>query len=310
MSITFQDIAVMILIYGIVTLGLDLVVGYARVFSINQALLFGIGAFSFAFTVQHVGPGENLLVAWAIAIPVAAVVSAIVALASLRIVGDYFIVASFATQLVGLQVLYNWTSVSGGANGVFNLPYPTIFGWTPTTILDYLWLTLVVAACCYGAVSFLLLAPYGRVIRALGENEQALAAAGFSVLRLKVGTFVLGGALAACAGVLFAGYIGVAQVADFSLSISITLLAMVIVGGAGRVVGGLLGAAMLVLIPKGLDLSNLQSSVSGPLKQLIFGGMLVVIVMFMTSGLTGIPSQLARLRWRRGEEGERPEAPA
>jgi branched-chain amino acid transport system permease protein len=180
MSQSTQDVLILILIFGVVTLGLDLIVGYARIFSINQALLFGIGAFSYAFCVNNLHT-SSLFAAWGVAVPIAAALSAIVAIVSLRVSGDYFLVASFGVQLIGLQVIYNWQDVSGGASGVFGLPLPTILGWQPVTLKDYLTLTFAVCLIAYAAVAFLLLSPYGRLVRALGQDEPALGAAGFNV---------------------------------------------------------------------------------------------------------------------------------
>jgi branched-chain amino acid transport system permease protein len=298
MSQTTLDLLILILIFGVVTLGLDLIVGYARIFSINQALLFGVGAFSYAFCVNSLHT-SSLLAAWAIAVPIAATLSAIVAIVSLRVSGDYFLVASFGVQLIGLQVIYNWQDISGGASGVFGLPYPTILGWRPDTLGDYLTLTLVVCVVAYAGVAFLLVSPYGRLVRALGQDEPALGAAGFNPLRLKVGTFILGGSLAAIAGALYGGYNGIAQVSDYSLDVSISLLAMVIVGGAGRIVGGLLGACLLVEIPHLLDHLGVSSTSQGTVKQALFGGLLLAVVFLLPSGVSGTWSKLLNLVRRR-----------
>jgi branched-chain amino acid transport system permease protein len=309
MSPELQDILVTILIYGIATLGLDLIVGYTRIFSVNQGLLFGVGAFSYAVTTQHLHT-SSILVAWLIAIVVAAGLSAVIALISLRVKGDYFIVASFSAQLIGLQVLFNWNSVSGGPSGTYGLPFPSVFGWSPSSVGSYLWLALIVAAILYLLSGFLLISPYGRLLKALGNDERALSAAGFSPRILQLGAFVLGGAFAGIAGVLYAGYIGIAYANDFSITFSISLLAMVIVGGAGRIVGGLLGAALLVLIPRLLADLELSSATSGSIQQAVFGGMLLLIVLFLPTGLTGGGASLWRWVRSRLASGRGTEVPA
>jgi branched-chain amino acid transport system permease protein len=222
-----------------------------------------------------------------------------VALISLRVAGDYFVVASFGVQAIGLQVIYNWQDVSGGASGIFGLPYPTIFGWQPQTEGDFFLLTGVVALVAYTIIAFLLVSPYGRLVRGLGQDEQALAAAGFDPLRLKVSAFVLGGMLAAIAGVLYGGYNGIAQVADYSLDVSISLLAMVIVGGAGRIVGSVLGAGLLVTLPHLLDHVGISSTSQGPVRQALFGALLLVVILFFPSGASGAFVPLAGLLRRR-----------
>ena len=286
MNPTLLDCLILILIFGIVTLGLDIISGYARIFSVNHALLFGIGAFSYGFCVNSL-QSSDLLLAWAIAVPIAAILSATVAMASLRVSGDHFLIASFGMQLIGLQVIYNWHYVSGGAAGLFGLPFPTVLGWEPVTSEGFFALALAVAVIAYAGVAFLLMSPYGRLVRALGQDESALAAAGFNPLKLKVGTFVLGGSLAAVAGVLYAGYNGIAQVADYSLDISVSLLAMVIVGGPGRIVGGILGACLLVLLPRLLDQMGISSTSLGPIKQAAFATLLLAVIFFLPAGLSG-----------------------
>jgi branched-chain amino acid transport system permease protein len=310
MSPVTQDLIVLILIYSVLMLGLDLIVGYARIFSINQALLFGVGAFSYAYCANRL-ESANLLLAMLVGIVVASALSAVVAVLSLRVAGDYFVVASFGVQLIGLQVLYNWQSVSGGGSGVFGLPFPTVLGWEVATPGDYLLLALAVGLIAYGAVGSLLVSPYGRVLRALGQDEKATAAAGFKPLGLKLGTFVLGGALASIAGTLYAAYLGVAQVNDFSLDISISLLAMVVIGGAGRMVGGLLGACFLILLPRLLQNVGISSTYEGPAQLAVFGALLVAVIMFLPDGLTGaaakvVGSSKRRLAGRRPADADVP----
>jgi branched-chain amino acid transport system permease protein len=290
MSQATTNIIILILIFGIVTLGLDLVVGYAKVFSVTQALLFGVGAFSYAGSVNLLHT-DDFFAAVGIAAVVAIALSGAIALASLRVSSDYFVVTSLSAQIIGVQVIYNWSALSAGATGIFGLPYPSVAGWVPVSINQYLWLTLIVFALVYALVAILLLSPYGRVVRALGANESALSAAGFNVRRLKVTMFVLCGLLAVIGGVLYGGYNGVAQTGDYSIDLSMTMLAMVIIGGTGRMIGAVIGAALLELVPYVLNNVGISSAISGPLNQAIFGAMLVLVVMFMPSGITGVTAQ-------------------
>jgi branched-chain amino acid transport system permease protein len=299
MNVVLADLLIQILLFSVVTVGLDLIVGYARIFSVSHALLFGIGAFAYSGLYSLFG-FDNLLLALLVAVPVAAALSALTAIVSLRVMGDYFIVVSFGLQLIGIQVIYNWTEVSGGSSGMFGLPYPQIFSWSPSDPAEYLALVAIVVTIVYIIIIGLLLSPYGRLIRSLGQDEVALGAAGFSALSLKVSTFSLSGGMAAAAGVLYAGYTGVAQVNDFSLDLSITFLAMVVIGGGGRLAGGIIGALLMVLLPFGLDQIGLPSSSSGPVKQAIFGALLLAIVLFLPSGITGGIADLWRRTTRRG----------
>lgn len=286
MSAVVLDLLIQLMIFSLITLGLDFIVGYTKIFSVNQALLFAIGAFTFAFCANTLNR-TDLLLAWAIAVPCACAVSALAGLVSLRVRGDYFVVISFGLQTIGMQVIFNATSISGGASGTFGLPPVSVFGWQAQTQNDVLILVTVVAGLAYLLVTLLVRSPWGRLLRAVGEDEVAVEAAGFNVPRLKIVGFILGGALAALAGPLYVGYLGIAQVGDYSLNVSISLLAMVILGGAGRILGGLVGAAIFVGVPYLLNQFTLPLTMAAYLKQGIFGLLLLAIVVGMPSGLTG-----------------------
>jgi branched-chain amino acid transport system permease protein len=287
MTAVAVEVSTLILIYAVILVGLNLVVGYGRIFSVNQALLFGVGAFAYAGATHFLGTNE-LLVSWAIAIVAASLLSMIVAMATLRVSGDHFIIASFGIQLAVLQVFYNWSDLSGGAAGAFGLPNPTLLGVefnSPSLLLGLAFLTAVAAIFL---ALLVVRSPYGRLIKAIADDEIAVTAAGFEVLPIKVGVFVLGGSLAAIAGVVYASYLGVAQVSDYSITVSITLLAAVVAGGLRSVPGSILGALLFVGLPNALNLLHVPVSISGPLQQLVFGVLLVTVMMFLPGGMAGI----------------------
>lgn len=308
MNAVLVDLLIQLAIFSIITLGLDFIVGYTKIFSVNQALLFGIGAFSYAFCVQSLKT-SNLLLAWAIALAVSAIVSALVGLISLRVRGDYFVVVSFGIQIIGMQVIFNVSALSGGQSGSFGLPAPTLLGWTPASQTDFLILVLGVAALLYLGTGLLLRSPWGRLLRSVGEEEAAVEAAGFNVRRVKIVAFIVGGCLAAIAGPMYVGYIGIAQVGDYSLNISISLLAMVLLGGAGRLAGGVVGAAIFVLVPYLLTRLSLPLSTAAFAQQAIFGALLLLVVVLLPGGLTGGSVSMARWlmarsKGRRGTDGD------
>jgi branched-chain amino acid transport system permease protein len=304
MSAAFLDILILIGIFSLITLGLDFIVGYTKIFSVNQGLIFAVGAFSYVFTSQILGIREVFL-AWLVAVVASCALSAVIGFASLRVKGDAFVVVSFGAQIIGMQVLYNATPLSGGQSGIFGLPGLTIFGWMPRTQVDYLLLIAAVTVIAYVLTAFIVRSPWGRLLRATGEDDVAVAAGGFDPRKLKVVAFMLGGAYAAIAGPLYVSYIGTAQVGDFSLAISISLLAMVILGGAGRLLGGLAGAVIYVLVPYLLDFADLPSATAAFVKQGIFGVALLAVVLFLPSGLTGgVAEWIDRLRHRDGRSKE------
>lgn len=296
MSAAFLDILILIGIFSLITLGLDFIVGYTKIFSVNQGLIFAVGAFSYVFTSQILGI-TDIFLAWLVAVVASCALSAIIGFASLRVKGDAFVVVSFGAQIIGMQVIYNATPLSGGQSGVFGLQGLTLFGWSPRSQVDYLILIAAVTVIAYLLTAFIVRSPWGRLLRATGEDDVAVSAGGFDPRKLKVVAFMLGGAYAAIAGPLYVSYIGTAQVGDFSLAISISLLAMVILGGAGRLLGGLAGAIIYVLVPYLLDFADLPSATAAFVKQGIFGIALLAVVLFLPSGLTGgVADWIARLR--------------
>lgn len=297
MSAGVLDLLIQISIFALVTLGLDFVVGYTKIFSVNQGLIFAVGAFSFVFVTRVFG-SNNIFLAWLIAVLCAIVLSALIGIASLRVKGDAFVVVSFGAQTIGIQAIYNIEPISGGSSGAFGLPLPSVFGWEPRTLPDYLILVLVVGVIAYLLSTLIIRSPWGRVLRAVGEDDVATAAGGFNPRRMQISAFMLGGAFAAIAGVLYAGYLGTAQVSDFSIDVSISLIAMVVLGGAGRILGGLVGAIIFVGVPFLLDLTNLPAAIAGYVQQGIFGAALLAVVLFAPAGLTGGVSELIRRRSR------------
>jgi len=288
------DIATRVALFTVVMAGLNLIVGFGRIFSVNQALLFGVGAFSYAGMVKFLGANE-LLLAWAIGALVAAVLSLLVAFVALRVSGDHFIIASFGVQLGMLQVLYNWGDLSGGPAGAFGLPRPEILGITVISPAELLLLAVVVAVATLAVAQLVVRSPYGRLVKAMADDEDALTAGGFEVLPLKVGVFVLGGAFAAIAGATYASYLGVAQSNDFSINVSIMLLAAVTAGGLRSTAGGVLGALLFVGLPSALNLLDVPVSIAGPLQQLVFGLLLVIVMLFLPTGIAGLFSSASRI---------------
>lgn len=304
MNATTYEVLTLTLIYAVPVLGLNIVSGYAGMFSVAQGALFGVGAFSYA-AADRLFETSSLLPIFGIAIGAGALISLLVALVSLRVSGDFFIIASFGLQLVVIQVAFNWTAVSGGASGAYGLPVPTLFGEKFTTPDDFLLLAVALAVVTYAISAWVVHSPFGRLLRAMRDDEPALNAAGFSGGRLRLSAFVFGGILAALGGALYAGYQGVAQTGDFGVAVSIMLLAAVIVGGSGSLFGSLLGALLFVGAPRLLNLISVSDSLAGYLQQLVFGLLVVFVMAFLRGGIVELlasPLRAAR-RARAGDGG-------
>jgi branched-chain amino acid transport system permease protein len=288
MHLVWSDLIILTLVYFVLTSGLNLIIGYARALSVHHAALFALGAFTYS-TMSTRHWSHDLVVDALVAAAVAGIVSLVLAVGSLRIAGDYFIIASLAFQVLAINVLFNWKSISGGTFGVYGLDSPSVFGHHIATTNGFIVVAGVLATLTLGLVLWLARGPFGRLARAMGQSESAVAAAGFSVLRVRASVFVLAGMLAAVAGVLYSSYIGIAFANDFSINLSIQLAAMVVIGGAGSVLGGLLGAAVLAFTPSMLSTLHLNQDITSSVQQLVFAGLLIAVMLVAPGGLVSLP---------------------
>lgn len=281
----FYSYVVLAEIYVLLTLSTNLLVGVVGIFSVSQAAVFGIGAYIVSDFLLAGTMG--FLPATAIAIIACVVLNILITLPSLRVAGDYFVVTSFGIQLLATAGYTNWTAGTGGANGLPGIPPADIFGWQLGTTLQYLELSTVAAVL--GCLCFWLVmrAPFGRLLRAIREDELAVAAAGKGVLHAKVSAAALAGAYAGAAGGLYATFMSFIDPSSFDLDASILLLSMVVLGGMRTLSGSIIGPFLLLALPQVLTLVALPTSVAAAFRQLIYGGLLIAFMLFRPQGLAG-----------------------
>jgi branched-chain amino acid transport system permease protein len=211
----------------------------------------------------------------------------LVTLPSLRVSGDYFVVTSFGIQLLATAVFVNWTGGTGGANGLPGIPPPDLFGY-PLESNEQLVL-MTTAGSALGCLAFWLImrAPFGRLLKAIREDELAVAAAGKGVLRAKVSAAALAGAFAGSAGGLYATFLSFVDPSSFDLDASILLLTMVVVGGARTLAGSIVGPFLLLALPQALTFIDIPTSIAASARQLIYGLLLIAFMLFRPQGLAG-----------------------
>ncbi len=273
-------------IYGILAISLNLIVGYTGIFSLNHGALFGVGAFAFGILATE-GITSNLLLAIVVAMVAAALLSIAMGLPSLRLQGVYFMVASFAVAIIMYDVFYNYVNGVNQTTALFGYPPPTLAGISFDEPRRYAVLS-VVALVLVAAVAWRVVqSPFGAVLRAIRDDESAVRAAGRSVTYYKVSIVAIGGALAGVGGVLYAGNIGVVTPDDYDIAQSIAIFAMVIVGGAGSILGSIVGAALLIAIPQALQYIPSIADKTAYVQQLLYGSLLVVMMLVRRRGLMG-----------------------
>ncbi len=284
----FFHIIVLVSIYTTLAVSLDLVAGHTGLLSLAHAAFYGIGAYATAIlAVQH---GVPFIGGIACGMSAAAALSAIVSLSSLRVHDDYFAVATFAFQMVVLSVLNNWMELTNGPLGVAGIPRPNVFGWIVQSTPEYAVLAACVAVAAYWVVGRIVSSPFGRVLRAIREDEILAQSLGKSTFRFKAVAIAISAALAAAAGGVYAHYITFIDPTSFTVLESILVLSMVILGGAASRWGPLVGAICLVLLPEVLYAIGLSPFVAAQLRQVLYGAALVAMMMLRYRRAVGRPA--------------------
>ena len=276
---------VMVGIYTILAVSLNLLMGYAGIFSLAHAAVYGIGAYASALVALKLGLGfwGGLVVA-AVA---GACAAALVGIPSLRVAGDYYIVASFGLQVVILTVFMNWTDLTNGHAGLAGIPRPRVFGPVIDNPFKYVALALALAALTYAICHRLTNSAFGRTLRAVREDEIAAQAMGKNVVLIKIVITTISSALGALGGSLYAHYITYINPSSFTLEESIFIASLVILGGTERLAGPVVGAFILLAVPEALKFLAIPDTVAAPMRQILYGTLLILFMFVRPEGILG-----------------------
>lgn len=278
-------ILILVGIYAVLARSLDLLAGYTGLLSMAQGAFFGLGAYTSALLA--VRAGASFPVGLLAGMSLAALASLMVSLPSLRLHDDYFVMATFGYQLIVYSVFNNCVALTRGPLGIPGIPPPAIFGLTFRAPTACLLLVGLCAAIAYLVVCLLTRVAYGRVLRAIREDEVLAQSLGKNTLRFKASAFMVSAALAASAGSLYAHYVTYISPASFGIMESILVLSMLVIGGAGSFWGPLVGAAVLVTLPEALRFVGMPSAVAANVRQILYGAALVGFMLWRPQGLLG-----------------------
>lgn len=277
------DIGVNILIIAILAVSLNLLIGYAGQFSQAQAAFYGLGAYTTGLTMVNLGlplPVSIMLsvavafaFAWFIAVP-----------AVKRVQGEFIILLTIAFQMVINQLMASLTSFTGGAYGLAGIPPLEIGGkpsYPPYVFFLFLAFTVVIVFICLRTGN----SPFGRILRGIREDEEAVRSLGKRTVSKKLITFGLSAAIAGFIGGFAAVYYQFIAPTQFTLDYSIFIVAAVVLGGIGNIWGSILGAVILGSIQPLLNqIPNIGENVFA-WQQAIYGIMLVVLMFVRPQGL-------------------------
>jgi branched-chain amino acid transport system permease protein len=274
-----------ICLYTILAQTLNLVVGYGGMLSLCHAVFYGIGAYvSTLLTIKFHVPFLGGLLA---AMIFSAASAWLIALPSLRFKGDFFVLVTLGFQMIVFAIFYNWESVTRGPYGISGIPRPSLFGLQVSSPVGFLLLAAIIALIACGVLWRIKKSPFGRTLQAIRDDELAAASLGKNVVAYKRAAFVLGGAIAAVPGALFAGYTTYIDPTSFALEESIFILCILIIGGAGGLFGPIVGAVVLVSLPEMFRFLHMPDHAAANLRQVLYGLIIVLLMRFRPQGIFG-----------------------
>ncbi len=268
----------LILIYVPCALGQNLITGNSGQLSMGHAAFFGIGAYAVAIlSVHHGWPAFPALLTAAAA---AGLVGLLIGLPAIRISGDYLFIVTIGVNLVFLDVVTQWVSVTGGTAGIPGLPLPS-FGFVRVrSNVDYFYLALIAATLCFLVTLAITRSRFGKMIEAARDDPVAALACGISLTAVRVSVFVIGAAMAGLAGGILGYFIGFVGPSDFNVQQSLLIFEMAILGGLGSIWGSLAGAAILVGLPEFLRFLQ-------PYRLGLLGLIMIILMVYRPQGLLG-----------------------
>lgn len=274
-----------ILIWGLLAMSSDILIGYTGMVSFGHSAFFGLGMYGAAAALLIVAP-PNLVLALVFGLVAAAAVAAFVAYFSTRLRDIYFAITTLIFSQIFYVIIFTWTEVTGGENGLsFRRPALGIPGlWTtPFTAETMHWFVLAVVAGSYLILRRIMHSPFGMVLQSIRENEPRTRAIGYPVERYKIVAVMLSGLFAGLAGVLYAVQNRFAAPDFVFFVVSGDAVIFNVMGGIGTLVGPIVGAATFLLLREGLGrLFGDQFPYLIPL-----GFIFIVMIIFLPQGLLG-----------------------
>lgn len=290
------NIMISAMLYIMLALGLNIVVGLAGQLVLGYVAFYAVGAYAYGLLNQFFGWGF-----W-MCLPVGGLLAALFGLGLgfpvLRLRGDYLAIVTLGFGEIVRLGLLNWTSLTGGPRGISEIPRPGLFGLemgiNESTIYIY-YLVLAAVAITVAVISRLKNSRVGLALQALREDEIACEAMGIDITRVKLSAFALGSCWAGFAGVIFAAKTTFINPSSFTFMESAMILSMVVLGGMGSIAGVIIAAVILILAPEYLRAFS-------EYRMLIFGAIMVIMMIFRPQGL--ISGERRRYRISALENGD------
>jgi branched-chain amino acid transport system permease protein len=269
-------IASEIWIFAIFGLGLNLLLGYTGMLSFGQGTFFGSAAYVAGWLLKHYA--INVLFALGIGLAVGALSALVVGYLCVQRSGLYFIMLTFALNQLFYFVAYQWTSVTGGEDGMPGVPRPAMFGIDFKDPLNYYFFVSAIFLVFMSLMKRIIESPLGKILVAIRENEVRADAVGYNVPRFKLLAFVIGGAFSGVAGVLYAMLFGIVPLEAISFVTSGNVVFATLIGGSGSLYGPVIGSFVFIWLSE--SVSTLWAR-----WPLLLGVAFIVVVLFFRGGV-------------------------
>jgi branched-chain amino acid transport system permease protein len=288
-GVYYVNVASQILFSAVFALGLNVIAGYGGLVSLGHAGLFGIAAYATGYMLQA-GFGHPIAILTAITVGMASM--AVYAVLSLRTTGIGFIMITLALGEIVWGLAYRWISITNGDNGINLHGRPEPFGMSLDSPTAFYYVTLIVFVVALAAVAIFVRSPLGAALMGTRDQPRRMTALGYHVWAIRFWACLFSGLLTAIAGILFVYYTQFISPQALDLTASAEVLLMVISGGAGTLLGPIVGAALVVIV---------KSVVSGFIERwnMLLGAIFVAIVILMPEGIVPGTARLWRLAWRK-----------
>ena len=277
------------LVWAMLAMSLDILLGYTGLASLGHAAYLALGAYSVGIlATRH---GANFWVTLAVGVALAVLGAAIFGLVALRATGVYFLMITLALGMVVWGLAHRWVSMTSGDNGIAGVPRPRGLPWALTGALPFYYFVLAAFVLVFLVLWTVVHSPFGKTLVGIRESESRMRTLGYNVWLHKYVGFVIAGAAGGFGGVFWAYYNGFVSPADAELATSVEILLMVALGGRGTLFGPALGAFVIVL------LKNLVS-VYTHRWLLILGAVYIGTIVYAPEGIVGLLRDRLKARGR------------
>lgn len=275
---------IMIGIYIILSVGLNLTMGFAGIPNLGYVAFFGVGAYTSALLTLSGFPFVFAFVASGF---IGSLIGYLLVLLTHNLKGGYVALATLSFSSFVYVILLNWESLTRGPLGIPGIPRPSLWGNGGDSNASYAIFVMGVMTVCLLLAWRLAYSPYGRLWIAMRDNDLALSTLGKHVFRLKVQNLMISAFIAGIAGSLFAHHISYIDPTSFYLSEVILITTIVIIGGLASLRGTIIATIIILLIPEILRFVAIPSLYIGPARQIIFALILIAMLLFRPQGLFG-----------------------